>query len=240
MHSFAVYYIEANIVCIIVFGIMLAHNYRNIDRQEKQVKFDHVLNAFMAYFLIDCFWALITANIIPETRFTVVLNVFLIYIAMSAITYTWLEYVMAYEQVPNRDRPVHRFAVVFPFLISTIALILHYIIAPDMLINESLDTIGAYNVYLVIVPYIYMAAILFYTIRKARAEENKIEKRTISCNGRSNGNFPKGKTNRFYQRTKIIRCFVKRIAMKYNFFVTTDFEKTLKRLCKNTGRLLTI
>ena len=177
MHSFAVYYIEANIVCIIVFGIMLAHNYRNIDRQEKQVKFDHVLNAFMAYFLIDCFWALITANIIPKTRFTVVLNVFLIYIAMSAITYTWLEYVMAYEQVPNRDRPVHRFAVVFPFLISTITLILHYIIAPDMLINESLDTIGAYNVYLVIVPYIYMAAILFYTIRKARAEENKIEKR---------------------------------------------------------------
>lgn len=177
MHSFAVYYIEANIVCIIVFGIMLTHNYKNIDRQEKQVKFDHVLNAFMSYFLIDCFWALITAKIIPKTRFTVVTNVFLIYVAMAAITYTWLDYVMAYEQVPNRDRPIHRFAVIFPFLLSTTTLIINYIIAPDTLINESLDTIGAYNIYLVAVPYIYIGAILFYTIRKARTEENIIEKR---------------------------------------------------------------
>ncbi|MBQ4514629.1 MAG: GGDEF domain-containing protein [Anaerolineaceae bacterium] len=177
MHSFAVYYIEANIVCIIVFGIMLTHNYKNIDRQEKQVKFDHVLNAFMAYFLVDCFWALITAKIIPKTRFTVVVNVFLIYIAMAAITYTWLDYVMAYEQVPNRDRPIHRFAVIFPFLISTTALILNYIFAPDMLIDESLNTKGTYSIYLVAVPYIYMAAILFYTIRKARTEENIIEKK---------------------------------------------------------------
>ena len=50
MNGFAVYYIQANIVCIIVFGILLIHNHFNIDRQEKQVMFDRVLIAFILYF----------------------------------------------------------------------------------------------------------------------------------------------------------------------------------------------
>lgn len=177
MHNFSVYYIESNIVCTIVFGILLIHNHFNIDRQEKQIKFDHVLIAFMVYFLVDCFWAAIVDNVIPKTRFTVVTNDFLIYVVMAAITYFWLQYVLAFEQVPNRNKPVNRFAVIFPFLVSTVALILNYCIAPQMLINKSLDTLPVYNIYLVTVPYIYMAAILFYTIRKARKEENPIEKR---------------------------------------------------------------
>ena len=177
MHNFSVYYIESNIVCTIVFGILLIHNHFNIDRQEKQIKFDHVLIAFMVYFLVDCFWAAIVDNVIPKTRFTVVTNDFLIYVVMAAITYFWLQYVLAFEQVPNRNKPVNRFAVIFPFLVSTVALVLNYCIAPQMLINKSLDTLPVYNIYLVTVPYIYMAAILFYTIRKARKEENPIEKR---------------------------------------------------------------
>lgn len=177
MHNFSVYYIEANLVCVIIFGILLIHNYFNIDRQEKQIKFDHVLIAFICYFLTDCFWALIIAETIPKTRLTIGINVFLIYILMAATTYSWLDYVQAYEQVPNRNRPLNRFAVLFPFIVATTALIINYIIDPYSLINENLDTTSLYNVYLVTVPYIYMATILFYTIRKAMQEENHIEKR---------------------------------------------------------------
>lgn len=177
MHSFAVYYIESNLVCVIVFGILLLHNYFNIDRQEKQIKFDHALIAFMLYFLTDCFWAAIVAEIIPKTRFNIVVNVFLIYLFMAAIIYFWLEFVMAYEQIPGRNQPKTRILMVLPFLLSTAALILNYIIAPQTLINDDMDTLPLYSVYLVAVPYIYMGAILFYTIRKARAEKNYPEKR---------------------------------------------------------------
>ena len=177
MHSFSVYYIEANLVCVIVFGILLLHNYFNIDRQEKQIKFDHVLIAFILYFVTDCFWAAIVDGVIPKTRFSIVSNVFLTCVLMSAITYFWLDYVMAFEQIPKRNDPVHRFAVFFPFLLSTVAMVLHYIIAPDTLVSDTLDTLPAYNIYLVTVPYIYMAAILFYTIRRASKEENPLEKR---------------------------------------------------------------
>ncbi|MBR0303028.1 MAG: GGDEF domain-containing protein [Clostridia bacterium] len=177
MHSLAVYYIEANIVCTLVFGINLVHNHFNIDRQEKQLKYDRVLTVFMLYFLLDCFWALIVAGIIPKTRVTIVVDVFAMYILMAMTTYSWLEYVMAYEQVPRRNRPINRFAVLFPFIVSTVALIIHYVIAPRTLLNDALDTTPVIYIYLVAVPYIYLSAILFYTVRKARSEKMASEKR---------------------------------------------------------------
>ena len=177
MSEFALYYIEANVICIIVFGILLIHNHFNIDRQEKQIKYDHVLAAFILYFLTDCFWAAIEVDLIPKTRFNVVVNTFLIYILMGGTVYYWLNYVMAYIQVPHRNRPINRFAVIFPFLVSTLALILHYLIAPGTLIDEAHNTLPGYSVYIVAVPDVYMIATLFYTIRKAKGEENPLEKR---------------------------------------------------------------
>ena len=177
MDGFAFYYIESNLVCAIVFGILLIHNRFNLDRQEKQVKFDRALAAFLLYFLTDCFWAAIVSGMIPKTRFSVVSNTFLLYIFMAATTYYWLDYVMAVERIPNRNKPIHRFAAALPFLLSTLALIVNYIVAPQFLINDSLDTMPGFSVYLVAVPYIYLAAILFYTVRMAREDENHAEKR---------------------------------------------------------------
>ncbi len=177
MSEFALYYIEANIICIIVFSILLIHNHFNLDRQEKQIKYDHALNAFILYFLADCFWAAITADMIPKTRFSVAVNTFFIYILMGATVYNWLNYVMAYVQAPHRNRPINRFAVIFPFLVSTVALILHYLIAPLTLIDEAKDTTLVFSMYMIAVPDIYMVATLFYTVRKARNEENPMEKR---------------------------------------------------------------
>ena len=177
MSGFAVYFIEANIVCMIIFGILLVHNHFNIDRQEKQIKFDHVLISFILYFLVDCFWAAIVKELIPKTRFTVVVDTFLIYILMGATVYCWLGFVMAYEQVPHRNRPINRFAVLFPFLVSTIALIINYIAAPQTLINDNQDTLPGFSIYLIVVPVIYIGAVLFYTIRKAKHEENPTEKK---------------------------------------------------------------
>ena len=47
MSGFSFFYIQANLVCMIVFGIILGHNRFSIDRQEKQICFDRVLIAFM-------------------------------------------------------------------------------------------------------------------------------------------------------------------------------------------------
>lgn len=177
MASFAFYYIEANIVCILVFAIMMVHNHFSVDRQEKQIKFDRALAAFILYFLADCFWAAVQSEVIPKTRFSMTTVAFLLYLFMTLIIYFWLDFVMAFEQTPHRNRPINRFAVAFPFLVATLALILQLILAPRTLIDDNLNSTFAFTVYLVAVPYIYMAAILFYTIRHARSTENPGEKK---------------------------------------------------------------
>jgi len=105
MNGFAVHYILANIVCIIIFGILLIHNHFNIDRQEKMIRFDHVLISFILYFVADCFWAAIVEELIPKTRFTVVADTFLIYLLMGATVYSWLGLSWPMNRCPTGTGP---------------------------------------------------------------------------------------------------------------------------------------
>ena len=175
MRGFSFFYIEANIVCVIVFAIILGHNYFNIDRQEKQVKFDNVLISFILYFLADCVWAAIVDSLLPKGLIYVVS--FLIYVFMVATIYNWYAFVMAYEQVPGRDQPRRRILFLLPFLVFTVILVINFFVAPETLIDDSLEMMPLFNVYLSAVPDIYMIAILFYTITRARKEEKASERK---------------------------------------------------------------
>ncbi len=167
---------ESNIICLIIFGIMLGHDLLRIDRQEKQIKFDHALAAMMLYFVSDVFCAAVIAGIIPRTLMSVALTNFSNYCLMSMITYFWLRYVMAVEQVPNREKTANRFAGIFPFLVSTAIMIIVFCAAPHHLIDENLEVQPVFNVYLIVVPCINIATILIYTLRKAKHVENPTEK----------------------------------------------------------------
>lgn len=177
MSGFSVYYIEALIACILLFLVLLINNHFNIDRQEKQIKLDHALIAFILYFIADCFWAALEDGLIAKTRLSVVADTFALYVFMAGMCYFWLEYVMAVEQAPNRNRPVNRFIVLLPFVLSTAALIIHYLTAPQMIIDDNLVAGSVYSIYLMATPIVYLVAILFYTLKRARGEENPAEKR---------------------------------------------------------------
>ena len=177
MTEFFLHYAGANFFCIIIFSILLGHDLVSVDRQEKQIKYDHALTAFIFYFAADIFWAALTARMIPFNRFTVIINTLSVYVGMCLITYTWLNYAMALEQVPHRNRKVNKFAVIFPFLVSSMILILTYLIKPHVLINDANELQPSFNYFLVTVPYINLAAVMFYTIKEAKSEENPIEKR---------------------------------------------------------------
>ena len=94
MTRYFAYYAESNIVCIIIFGIMLVHDLLSVDRQEKQIKFDHALVAFMLYFASDTIWAGVDAGVLPVNIFTVAATNFSNYLIMTAVTYMWLRYVI--------------------------------------------------------------------------------------------------------------------------------------------------
>lgn len=177
MSEYFIYYTESNLVCCVIFGILLVHDLLNVDRQEKQVKYDKALVSFMLYFLSDSVWAAVDSGVLPKTPLSVAATMLSDYILMGAITYSWLNYAMAVQQVPNRNRPVNRFAVLFPLLASTIALLITYAVNPKLLINDALEAEPLFSVFLVAVPYIYIAASLFYSLTKAHSESDPMEKR---------------------------------------------------------------
>ena len=177
MSNYFIYYTEASVICIIIFAIMLLTDIFNVDRQEKQIKYDQALVAFMLYFVCDAFWAAVIAGVLPRNRFTVLTMNFGNYALMAAITYTWLRYVMAVEHVPGRDSKRTNFAILFPFYIATVALIVTYFWKPGVLLDEGLNLQPAYNVFQLAVPCIYIAAILAYTMKRAIVEKNPIEKK---------------------------------------------------------------
>ena len=183
MSDYIIYYAESNLVCIIIFGIILVHDLFNVDRQEKQIKYDHALIAFMAYFVSDTLWAMVIEGIIPKNEITVAITNFLNYIFMAWITYAWLNYVMAVEQTPNRNRIKNRYALISPFLVSTAGLILVYIFGRELLFDDNLTPRTLYNLFLITVPAINIVAIMFYAFRKAKSEPNPLEKRRHSYVG---------------------------------------------------------
>ena len=104
MVKFFTYYAESNIVCLLIFGILLFHDLLNKERQEKQIKYDHALAAFIAFFIVDIIWAAVIDGVIQKTKLSVSIVLFANFIFMSGITYFWLQYVMAVEQTPQNYR----------------------------------------------------------------------------------------------------------------------------------------
>ena len=176
MSEYFNHYAESNIACAVIFAIMLVHDLKSVDRQEKQIKFDHTLTAFIAYFISDTLWAAVVTNTIPKTLVSAVLVNVSNFIIMTLITYWWLNYAMAVLQSPHRNRPINRFAVVFPMLVSLIVLVIIYIIDPGLLLDRNLDPTTFYAVFQIAVPDIYIIAVFVYTIRKARSVESAAEK----------------------------------------------------------------
>ena len=91
--DYTFYYVEANIVCIIIFGMMLIREMGSVGRQTKQVIFVNITISHMLYFISDIAWVLILADIIPYTRFSAAAANFTNALLLCAITGLWFVYV---------------------------------------------------------------------------------------------------------------------------------------------------
>jgi diguanylate cyclase (GGDEF)-like protein len=171
------YYIEANLVCVIIFSVMLGHDLLHKDRAEKQLKFDHALSAFLLYFITDALWAAVEDGIIPKNYFTFAFTNLANFVVMAAITYMWLRYVLAVEQVPDREKPIKKIAIAFPLVVSSLLLIILFIVAPHTVMKGNYELRPIYYVMMCLVAYIYVVAIMIYTIKRAMQTKNRIARR---------------------------------------------------------------
>ena len=177
MSPYFLHYLQSNAVCLVIFGIVLSHNLLRKDRTEKQIKYNLTLIAFMSYFVSDTLWAGVIAGVLPNVLSLVLVLNFTNYLIMAGITFAWLCYAMAVEEVQNRDKPTKLFALLVPFILTSVALIVTYIAAPGSLLDESNKPKLLYNAFLVVVPIIYIISSLVYSLRRVKGETNADEKR---------------------------------------------------------------
>lgn len=177
MTQYFIYYAESSIICLIIFSIILIHDLSRIDRQEKQIRFDYALVSFMLYFLSDTFWAAVISGFLPRTMAAAIAANFFNCFFMALITYNWFMYALAVEKVGKSFTPLQRISLAFPLLLSAVVALLLYILKPELLINEDLNTTALSTVMLIAVPIIYIVAILIYTLRTAIRTDDREERR---------------------------------------------------------------
>ena len=178
MQDYYIYYASSNIVGTIIFGIMLAHDCLGIDRQEKQLKYDRTLIAFMLYFISDTVWAAVDSGLIPKTVFNMSATTFINFLFMTGITYSWLLYVMAVEKSELRNHVMARHVIASPFMVSALVFLILFITTPDILIDENMKTTAVVDIFIAGVPLLYIIAVIIFAIKEIRHEEDPLEKKT--------------------------------------------------------------
>ncbi|MCR5619963.1 MAG: GGDEF domain-containing protein [Lachnospiraceae bacterium] len=177
MPDYFIYYASINIVGAVFFGIMLLHDHTSIDKQEKQIKYDRALFAFLLYFISDAIWSGVDSGVFPVSTLSVMVTTFANFVFITIITYRWLLYVMAEEQIPGRNRLIIKQVLIFPLFVSVVAILIVYIAVPGLLITADFRSTRLFDIFICTIPNIYIIAVLVYTIRKAAKETNPLEKK---------------------------------------------------------------
>lgn len=166
--NYLLFYAEANIVCILIFGILLVNDRIKMNRQEKQVVFDHVLIAHTLYFISDVVWAGVIAGRVPRTHFSVVFVNFTNYILLSLIAYEWSLFAAVSEQLPKLETKRGKLLFRLPFAVMVVVMIVAYLIAPYFWVDAAGQLNGLYYPMMLAAPLIYVVSSCVQSLRQAR------------------------------------------------------------------------
>lgn len=180
--DYTYFYIEANIVCIVIFGMMLMRELHTVGRQAKQIAFLNLLVSHILYFISDIAWVLVVGDIIPNTRLSssivnVANAVFLVYICSFWFIYVELSQGEAYIAVKK-----WRIMVLIPAIISSAVTICLFVFAPSLMLKENNEVTDIYNVAFLLIPdsYVVVSAVRAF-IRALRKENYAVRTQYLAC-----------------------------------------------------------
>ncbi len=170
------FYTEANIVCIVIFAILLRHERLYSTRQEKQIWFNRTMIAHILYFLSDIGWAAVISGNLPRTRALVILFNFLNFVLLSMISYGWFMYMAASEDMILGKTWKQRRLLCLPMMISITVIVVAFIAAPRFWVNDAGELNTWYYPLMLAAPLIYIigsAVISLINAIKADTREKK-------------------------------------------------------------------
>lgn len=172
------FYVEANIVSIILFVMMFLREAGSVGRQSKQLIFFQIIIAHIMYFLSDICWALILGGYLPKIYFVVTLVNILNAIILSAITGLWFIYVELSQGEEYIKKFKIRMCVLVPAMLSAVIMIVLFLFFPRTMLTEDNTLTLLYYLLFLIVPVIYIIISFVRSFIRAFRKENYAVKST--------------------------------------------------------------
>ena len=171
-----VFYLEANVICVIILLILLINDYYHSTQQEKQVWFNRVIITNILYFISDIGWAAVLAGQFPKTRLLVVVFNLLNYILLSLMAYEWFMFMAASEKMAFR-KSKWRILCLLPMAASTLIMVIAYIAAPSFWINENCELNAWYYPMMISVPAFYLITSFVFSMINAGKAQSRDDKK---------------------------------------------------------------
>lgn len=166
------FYVEANIVSIILFVMMFLKEAGSVGRQSKQLIFFQIIIAHIMYFLSDICWALILGGYLPKIYFVVTLVNILNAIILSSITGLWFIYVELSQGEEYIKKVKNRLCVLVPAMFAALIMIVLFLFFPKTMLTEDNTLTLLYYILFLIVPVIYIIISTVRSFIRAFRKEN--------------------------------------------------------------------
>ena len=172
--DYTFFYTEANIVCIIVFVLLLIKDLGGVGRQAKQITFINIVFSHILYFISDICWVLILAELIPKTQVSASIVNVTNAILLSVITGYWFVYVELSQGEKYIMNNKARIFALLPAMFETVYIIFLFLFFPDVMIDSNNSPTTAYYVAFLAIPLIYVAASAVRSFIRAFRKENYV------------------------------------------------------------------
>lgn len=174
--EYFMFYMEANIVCILILALLLFNDKLHSTRQEKQIWFNRTIVAHILYFLSDIGWAAVLSGQLPRTRALVILFNLLNYILLGLIAYEWFIYMAASEDIPFRKSRKKRHLCLIPLLVSVAAITIAYAADPLFWVGRNGELNDLYYPMLIAAPVFYLLCAFICSMINAHRTESAEQK----------------------------------------------------------------
>ncbi len=170
--NYTFFYVEANVVCIIIFLLLFFRGLTTIGWQSKQRIFVNITVSHILYFAIDIIGTLANGGYIPKTYLTAAFVYFGIAVFLSAITGSWFVYVELSQGAEYIKRFKARLLAMSPAMAVTVVLLFLYIFFPSVLLDDENNETTIYYVLFLAVPVLYVIASATRGFTRAFRKEN--------------------------------------------------------------------
>ena len=170
--NYTFFYIEANVVCIIIFFMMLVRDLGSVGRQAKQILFLITMISHMLYFTSDILWVLIMADYIPHTAFSAACVNISNAVFLCAITSCWFVYVELSQGEEYITNPKARLIAMIPAMVEVVAMLFLFTFFPHLMIDENREMTYIYYIVFISIPVLYICVSGGRSFARALRKEN--------------------------------------------------------------------